>query len=89
MDTTRKIPKEEIMILDELQIQLKKRGVEVTQKELIVEGIKMLNEDKEGLLLRLKRKDNTKEMTEKFLEIARKNRVDLGKNWLEEIDISL
>ena len=77
------------MILDELQTQLKRRGVEVNQKELIVEGIKMLNENKRDLILRLKKKDNTKEMTEKFLETARKNRVDLGKNWLEEIDTSL
>lgn len=87
MDTTRKIPNEEIMILDELQMQLKKRGVEVTQKELIVEGIKMLNEDKGRLLLRLKKKDNTKEMTERFLKNAKK--FDFGKNWMEEIDTSI
>lgn len=62
----------------------------ITQKELIVEGIKMLNENKEKLLLRLKKKkDNTKEMTERFLKMTNKYRLYLGENWLEEIDTTL
>ena len=43
-------------------------------------------EDKIKLLVRIK-KDNTKEMTKKFLKNAKK--FDFGKNWLEEIDSSI
>lgn len=50
--------------------------------------IKILKiKDKRKLLL--KKKDDTKEMTKRFLEAARKNRVDFGKNWLDEIDTLL
>lgn len=88
MDTARKIPEEGIVLLDELQSHLSRHGAKVSQKLLIVEGIKMLAENEERLLKRLKnRKDNTKEMTERFLKNAKRH--NFGKNWLESIDVTL
>ncbi len=88
MDTTRKISEQDVMLLDEFQVHLKRRGMAVSQKRLIDESIRFALEHKQGLLLRLKKKkDNTKEMTENFLKHAKK--FDFGKDWMEEIDTSL
>ncbi len=88
MDTTRKISEQDIRLLDEFQVHLKRRGISVSQKKLIDESIHFALEHEQELLLRLgKKKDNTREMTEKFLKHAKK--FDFGKKWMEEIDISL
>lgn len=47
MDITRKIPKEDIELLDELQEGLRKRDIKITQKDLIDNAIKFsLKENK-------------------------------------------
>ncbi len=88
MDTSRKIAQEEIVLLDEFQLHLQRRGIASNQKRLIEESIRFSLEHEEQFVQRLqKKKDNTKEMTERFLQQAKK--FDFGKDWLEEIDISL
>jgi predicted solute-binding protein len=86
-DTTRKIPDEDILLLDEVQLHFKRRGMPVSQKQLISESIKFAAEHEKELIQRLHRnhKDNTKEMTERFLKRAKS--IDFGKNWMEELDI--
>ncbi len=87
MDTARKILKDDVLLLDELQSHLSRRGIKTSQKALISEGIKLLAENEDKVVERLKKKDNTKEMTERFLKNAGK--YDFGPNWLEEIDTTL
>lgn len=74
------------MLLDELQLHLRRRGVQVSQKQLIEESIKLAAEQEEWIAEYLhKQEDNTKELTEQFLKHAKK--IDFGKDWLTEIDI--
>ncbi|MBI2140715.1 hypothetical protein HYU14_07370 [Candidatus Woesearchaeota archaeon] len=88
MDTSRKIPQEEILLLDELEIELKKKGIQTTQKELLRKSIRFFVEHKPLWEPELRsKKDNTSEMVKKFLSNAKK--FDFGKNWMEEIDTSL
>lgn len=84
-DTARKIPHDAVILLDELQAHLKRRGIKVTQKELIAMSVKLASRQ-EGALRSLLRKpkDNSREMTAKFLRHSKK--FDFGKNWMEEID---
>jgi len=75
-------------MLDELEIELKKKGIQTTQKELLRKSIRFFVEHKPLWEPELKgKKDNTNEMVKKFLSNAKK--FDFGKNWMEEIDTSL
>ena len=83
--TTRKISVQSILLLDELQLHLKRRGYAVNQKKLIDESIKFAVQHQDKLLTSLeKKKDNTQEMTERFLRHAKQ--FDFGKHWMEDID---
>ncbi|MBI2138645.1 hypothetical protein HYU13_03590 [Candidatus Woesearchaeota archaeon] len=46
MDTSRKIPWEEILLLDEVEVELKKKGIRTTQKELLRKSIRFFIEHK-------------------------------------------
>lgn len=84
-DTTRKIPTESILLLDELEFHLRKRGFRVNQKKLISSSIAFVAQHQRDFLRYLeKRKDNTQQQTEKFLQHAKE--FDFGKDWMEEID---
>ena len=86
MGTSVKISHEDIILLNELKTHLRRRGVKVTQKQLIDESIKLAIEHEQTLVQRLTKKtDNTKELTEKFLQHAKT--IDFGKHWMEEIDL--
>lgn len=68
MDVTRKIPREDIKLLDELQSGLKKRDIRISQKELIDKAIKFsLKENKEDFIKMLKTKTLHRDMSEKIL----------------------
>ena|SRR3989338_2044498 len=87
MDTSRKILHEDILLLDEIEMKLKKKGEKTTQKELIHKAIVQLAEG-EGLVKKPSRKkDNTPEMVDMLL--ANAGKLDFGKNWMEEIDTTL
>tara|TARA_Y100000310_G_C20394367_1_gene674340 strand:- start:61 stop:351 length:291 start_codon:yes stop_codon:yes gene_type:complete len=86
MDVSRKLYKEDIITLNELQTELLRQDKRVTQKDLIDQAIQFSNDHKKQFLSfvsNTRRKDNTKEMTEKFLSLPKS---DLGDNWMEEID---
>ncbi len=89
MDTSRKIPEETVLLLDELQVHLKRRGINTNQKQIIDASIKFAarNEEMLAKAINQKPKKDRKEMTERFLKHAKK--FDFGKNWLEEIDTAL
>jgi len=84
MDTSRKISEETILLLDELEKDMKQRGVRTTQKEIIESSIKVAAKHEEQLFKTLAHTDNTREMTERFLR--NEGKFDFGKRWLEEID---
>ncbi|MDO8642477.1 MAG: hypothetical protein Q7R76_02690 [Candidatus Woesearchaeota archaeon] len=87
-DTTRRIARESVLLLDELQIHLKHRGISVAQKTLIEKSIEIAAEHQEELASRLgKKQDNTRERITQLLKSIKP--IDLGKNWLEEIDTTL
>lgn len=85
MDVSRKLYKEDIIILSELQTELLKKDSKVTQKNLIDKAIKFSLENKNRFMDYLigKKSNNTKIMTEKFLSSPK---IKVGKNWMEEID---
>ncbi|MEM3127057.1 MAG: hypothetical protein QW331_03240, partial [Candidatus Woesearchaeota archaeon] len=74
-----------IVELDRLQSNLKKRGIKITQKDLIAASIKIATKHRKELLEKLPKKDNTKENMERFLS---GKKYDFGKKWMEEIDIT-
>lgn len=87
MDVSVKISEEDVVLVDDLKSHLRKQGIRVTKKRLIDESIKFALENEDIILKRLKKKDNTKEMTERFLK--NEGKFDFGKNWMEEIDTTL
>lgn len=84
-DVSRKLYREDILMLNELETAMLRRGVKTSQKELIDKSIKFAAEKKEEFLKYLTegKKDNTGELIQRFLNSPR---VDFGKNFLEEID---
>jgi hypothetical protein len=90
MDTTRKIPKESILLLDEIELSFRRRGLHVNQKKLIAASVAFAAQHQRDFLGYMQKQknnkeDNTKEQTEKFLKHAKE--FDFGKNWMEDIDI--
>ena len=85
MDVSRKLYKEDIIIISEFQTELLKKDSRMTQKTLIDKAIKFALENKNRFMdyLTGKKTNNTKAMTEKFLSLPK---ADLGENWMEEID---
>ena len=86
MDVSRKLYKYDIILLNEFQNELLRKDKRVTQKDLIDKAIKFSMNNKKGFtdyITKGKSKNNTKEMTERLLSLPK---LDLGKNWLEEID---
>ena len=88
-ETSRKISEASITLLDEWQAHLRRRGITVSQKDLIDESIHIAVKNEEAMIERLKKKtkDNTADNLKRFLQHAGK--FDFGKNWLEEIDTTL
>lgn len=90
MDTSIKIPQDDLILINELKNELQKNNIKTTQKNLIDKSIKFsLYRRKEFLSEIMKKehkKDNTKEQVEKFLK---GKRFDLEEKWLEEIDTTL
>lgn len=86
MDVSRKLYKEDIILLNEFQTELLRQDKRITQKDLIDKAIRFVREHRKiffDYLTKGRTRNNTREMTEKFLALPK---VDLGKNWLEEID---
>lgn len=68
MDVSRKIPRDDIKLLDELQSGLKKRDIKISQKDLIDKAIKFsLKENKEDFIKMLKLKKINKKINERKL----------------------
>ena len=71
MDVSRKLYKEDIILLNEFQTELLRNNRRVTQKDLIDKTIKFAKDHKKTFidyLTKGKIKDNTREMTLKFLK---------------------
>lgn len=83
-DTTRKIPVESILLLDELEFHFRRIGLKMNQKKIISTSIAFVAQREKEFLRYIQKKDNTKEQTEKFLQHAKE--FDFGKNWMEDID---
>ena len=85
MDVSRKLYKEDVILLSELQTELLKKDSRMTQKRLIDKAIKFSVENKNRFMdyLAGKKTNNTKVMTERFLSLPK---IKTGENWLEGID---
>lgn len=85
MDVSRKLYKEDIILLNEMETELLRKDKRVTQKDLIDKAIKFALENKNRFMdyMAGKKTNNTKAMTEKFLSSPK---IIVGKNWMEEID---
>lgn len=91
MDISRKIYKEDVIILNEIQTHLLRRDVRSSQKDLIDKAVRFAAYNKEKFLAFVlgKRRDNSQEKTSQFINSTKKHRVNFGKDWLEEIDTTL
>ena len=89
MDISRKLYKDDIIILNELQNELLRQDVKTTQKELIDKAVRFAVDNKGEFFeyMASEVKDNTSQKVKDFL--SKVKRVDLGKRWLEEIDTTL
>ncbi|MBU2639383.1 MAG: hypothetical protein KKG75_01605 [Nanoarchaeota archaeon] len=75
MDVTRKIPEEDVKLLNELQEGLRKRDIKLSQKSLIDKAIKFsLKENREDFIKMIKMKDLKKKIDER----------KLWENWLDD-----
>ena len=87
MDVSRKLYKEDIILLNEMETELLRKDKRISQKDLIDKAIKFALENKNRFMdyLTGRKTNNTKAMTEKFLSSPK---IKVGKNWMEEIDTS-
>lgn len=86
MDVSRKLYKEDIILLNELETELLKGDRRITQKDLIDKALKFANKYKNKFFNYIyghKEEDNRKEMVDKILSLPK---TDLGDNWVKEID---
>lgn len=89
LDISRKLYKDDIVILNDIQNQLLRRDIKTSQKELIDKAVRFVSKHKEEFFDFVSKgeKNNTAEKVKKFLKNA--GRYDFGDNWLEEIDTTL
>lgn len=85
MDISRKLYKEDIILLNEMETELLRKDKRVSQKDLIHKSIEFAVENKNKFLNYIfgRKKGDRKIMTEKFLSLPK---IDLGENWMGEID---
>lgn len=88
MDVTRKIPEEDIKLLNELQEGLRRRDIKVSQKDLIDKAIKFsLKENREDFIKMIKTKKIMKKIHgEVLLKKWLDNKVEIEGDILEEHD---
>lgn len=86
MNISRKLYKEDIILLNEFETELLRMNKRITQKDLIDKSIKFARDNKDKFLNYIfgyKKKYSREEMVDRFLSLPK---VDLGKNWMDEID---
>ena len=89
MDTSIKIPMEDIIELNTVKNELLRKDLRFSQKDLLDMAVKFSLERKRDFVKELVEKkrapenDNTAEMTQRLLDLPP---IDFGKNWHEEID---
>ena len=85
MDVSRKLYKEDIILLNEIETELLRKDKKITQKDLIHKSIEFVADNKHKFLNYIfgREKGDRKAMTEKFLSLPK---IDIGKNWMKEID---
>jgi len=89
MDTSIKIPMEDVIELNTIKNELLRKDLRFSQKDLLDMAVKFSLERKSDFIRELEEnrkgveEDNTAEMTRKFLSSPK---VNLGKNWQEELD---
>ena len=91
MDVSRKIPDEDIKLLNELQVGLMKRDIKVSQKELIDKALKFsLQENRQDFIKTLKIDKLKRSMKgDRLLEEWLNNGVEIEGDILKEHDILL
>lgn len=91
MDVSRKIPEEDIKLLGELQVGLRRRDIKISQKELIDKAIKFsLKENREDFVKMLKMKTITRKIEgEKLLKEFLDSKVRIKGDFIKEHDTIL
>ena len=85
MDVSRKLYKENIILLNEFETELLKGDKRITQKDLIDKALRFAKKYKNKFFGYIygSKEDNRVEMVNKILNLPK---ADLGENWMEEID---
>jgi len=67
MDVSAKIPEEDMILIGSLQTQLARRGIRVSKIDVVDAALKLADPEKIQQYVSKKKKDNTKELIERFL----------------------
>jgi hypothetical protein len=91
MDVSVKLPKEGMILINDLKNDFLRKDISVNNKEILFNAIAFSMKKKMDFMNYCNShedcvRDNTKEMTEKFLK---GKKIKLEKNWQKEIDITL
>ena len=88
MDNSIKIPREDIIRINELKLELMKENIKITQKDIIDKAIKFSFNRKTDFIKQIKNK-RIKKKEVSLKELLHGETFNLGKNWIKEIDATL
>ena len=88
MDNSIKIPKEDIIKINELKLELMKENIKITQKDIIDKAIKFSFNRKIDFIKQIKNK-KIKKKEGSLKNLLCVETFDLGKNWIKDIDTTL
>jgi len=87
MNNSIKIPKEDLMKINELKLELTKMNIKITQKDIIDSAIKFSLSKKMDFIKRIRNKKMENEYD--FNKILSRKKFDMGKDWMKNIDTTI
>ena len=87
MNNSIKIPKEDLMKINELKLELTKMNIKITQKDIIDSAIKFSLSKKMDFIKRIRNKKMENEYD--FNKILSGKKFDMGKDWMKNIDTTI
>jgi len=84
MDNSIKIPKEDLIKIKELKLELMKENLRISQKEIVDKAIRFAINRKIEFIRNIKNKEISKKSS--LDKLFHGETFNLGKNWIKEVD---
>ena len=84
MDNSIKIPKEDLIKIKELKLELMKENLRISQKEIVDKAIRFAINRKIEFIRNIKNKEISKNSS--LDKLFHGETFNLGKNWIKEVD---